>query len=99
MSYAAAHAWEPKAAERKVSVVARSSRGFMRAYQAAGTWTKLDPWWRQRREGFIARHMAQANRGERLWERVRGKWRPTRRALALIQWAYMPSGRPRGTKP
>lgn len=95
MSYAAAHAWEKQAAERGVSEVARSQRGFMRAYQRGN----LSPWWLRRRDGFIARHMAQANRGERLWEKVRGKWRPTRRALALIMWAFMPPGRPAGTRP
>jgi len=98
MSYAAAHAWERQAAERGVSEVARSARGFMRAYQRAGTFSRLDPWWQRRRDGFIARHMAQANRGERLWEKVRGAWRPTRRALALIMWAYMPPGRPAGIR-
>ena len=99
MTYAAAHAWERQAAERGVSTVARSARGFMRAYQRAGSFARLSPWWKRRREGFIARHMAQAMRGEALWERVRGRWRPTRRALALICWAYMPPRRPAGARP
>ena len=38
ISYAAAHRWEPLAKAKGVSAVARSSRGFMRAYEAAGTW-------------------------------------------------------------
>lgn len=100
MTYRAAHAWEPQAAERKVSAVARSGRGFMRAYQNAGSWSRLSPWWQRRRNNFVARHLAQAGiNGERLWENVRGKWRPTRRGLALIMWAAMPPGRPAGTAP
>jgi hypothetical protein len=99
MTYAAARAWERQAAERGVSRVARSARGFMRAYQAAGTFARLSPWWKRRRAGFIARHMAQAGRGERLWERVRGRWRPTRRGLALMMWAMLPPGRPAGARP
>lgn len=98
LSYARAHAWEPQAADRGVSKVARSARGFLRAYEDAGSYARLSPWWKRRREGFIARHMAQAQRGEALWERVRGQWRPTRRALALIMWAYMPPGG-RGIRP
>lgn len=99
MTYAAAHAWEGQAAERGVSKVARSARGFMRAYQAAGNFANLSAWWKRRRDGFIARHMAQAGRGERLWENVRGRWRPTRRGLALIMWCFMPPGRPAGARP
>lgn len=87
MSYRAAHAWEAEAKRRGVSEVARSSRGFMRAYQRAGSWRGLDPWWVRRRNAFIKRHLAQARkRGERLW--VKGK--PSRRALALLMWAFKP---------
>ena len=94
MTYRAAHAWESQAAERKVSVVARSDRGFMRAYQRAGSWSKLSPWWQRRRNNFVARHLAQAGiNGEHLWEQVHGQRRPTRRGLALIMWAMMPPGK------
>ncbi len=100
MSYAAAHAWEKQAAARGVSEVARSARGFMRAYQRAGSWSKLDPWWKRRREGFLARHIAQAMHGENIWERTRrGTWRPTRRSLAMIMWAYLPPQKPAGCTP
>lgn len=100
MPYAAAHAWERQAAARGVSAVARSHRGFMRAYQQAGSWAKLSPWWKRRREGFLARHIAQAMRGENIWERTRaGIWRPTRRSLAMIMWAFMPPRRPAGCTP
>ena len=93
MPYAAAHRWEALAKAKGVSAVARSERGFMRAYERAGTWAKLDPRWKRRREGFIARHMAQAS-SEQLWKRDKaGKMRPSRRALALIMWAFMPPGR------
>lgn len=92
MSYAAAHSWESLAKARGVSAVARSGRGFMRAYEKAGTWAKLDPWWKDRRDAFVARHMAQVrlNR-EKLWKTDRaGKLRPSRRCLALIMWAHLP---------
>lgn len=90
MSYAAAHRWEPMAKARGVSAVARSERGFMRAYQRAGTWAKLDPWWKARRHAFVARHMAQG-RHEKLWKPNKsGGLTPSRRALSLIMWAYYP---------
>jgi len=85
MSYAKAHAWEKEAARRGVSQVARSSRGFMRAYQRAGSWGNLPEKWKRKRNAFVARHMAQG-KTEKLWKN--GK--PSRRALALIMWAYMP---------
>jgi hypothetical protein len=85
MSYAAAHKWEKLAASRGVSAVARSTRGFMRAYQKAGTWARLPDAWKRKRDAFIARHMAQG-KSERLWK----DGKPSRRALALIMWAYMP---------
>lgn len=100
MSYAAAHAWEKQAAARGVSAVARSHRGFMRAYEDAGSFAKLSPWWKRRREGFLARHIAQAMRGENIWERTRsGIVRPTRRSLALIMWGFMPPKKPAGCRP
>lgn len=91
MSYKNAHAWEAQAAKRGVSKVARSTRGFMRAYQRAGSWANLSDAWRRKRNAFVARHMAQVrNNNEQLWNG--GK--PSRRALALIMWAYMPPGKP-----
>lgn len=87
MPYRSAHAYEREAARRGVSEVARSSRGFMRAYERAGGWRGLSPWWIRRRDNFIKRHLTQARRhGERLW--IAGK--PSRRALALLMWAYKP---------
>lgn len=87
MSYAAARKWEPMAARQGVSKVARSSRGFMRAYQRAGRWRNLPDHWKRKRNAFVARHMAQVRQNrENLWKN--GK--PSRRALALIMWAYMP---------
>lgn len=99
MSYKAAHAWEPMAEKRGVSKVARSSRGFMRAYQRAGSWAALDPWWKNRRDNFVKRHMAQAG-DEDLWKKDKrtGEWKPSRRGLALLMWAYMPPGLPKGAK-
>jgi len=79
-------AWESEAARRGVSEVARSNRGFLRAYEAAGSARALSPEWRAKREGFIARHMVQASNEP--WFDSNG--RPTRRHLALIMWAYSP---------
>lgn len=71
-----------------VSVVARSSRGFLTHYQESGNQRDVDLFWAQRRNGFLARHMAQVQvRGESLWD---AKGNPTRRHLALIAWAYSP---------
>lgn len=88
MSYAAAAKWEPEAKRRGVSKVARSQRGFMRAYQRAGSWSRLPDAWKRKRNAFVARHMAQGKK-EALWK----DGKPSRRALALIMWAYMPPGR------
>lgn len=76
--------WEPLATRRGVSKVARSPRGFLTAYKEK----RLDPWWVNRRQGFINRHKAQLDQGERLWEK---DGTPTRRHLALIMWAYSPA--------
>ena len=80
--------WLPVAKAKGVSRVARSPRGFLRAYAQAGwSGSRLSEKWRRRREAFIARHMAQVRkRREPLWRA--GK--PTRRHLALIMWAYSP---------
>lgn len=80
---------EPAMRARGVSTVARSPRGFLTAWKrAGGDPAKLSPYWRQRRAGFIARHMAQM---EQHHEPPRGPdGAPTRRHLALIAWAYSP---------
>jgi hypothetical protein len=73
-----------------VSKVARSPRGFLTAYKqgrtAAATKQMMVPdhsgtpqTWGQRRDQFVARHLAQYNK------------HPTyRRWLALVAWAYKP---------
>lgn len=80
---------EPLAKRLGVSEVARSERGFMTQYkQARGHPERLSDYWIIRREGFIARHMAQVReRGESLYKE---DGTPTRRHLALIMWAYSP---------
>lgn len=80
--------YTPLARKLKVSKVARSPRGFMTAYvRAKGKVKNLSPYWRNRRNNFVKRHMAQVRKNrERLWK----KGKPSRRALALIHWAYMP---------
>lgn len=88
LSYKKAHRWEAQAASRGVSRVARSRRGFMRVYEAAGSPHAMTPYWRRRRRNFIARHVAQLRkRREPLYDK---SGRPTRRHLALLMWAYTP---------
>lgn len=71
-----------------VSEVARSKRGFVTAYRrAGGRPDRLSEYWRNRRDNFVKRHMAQVKkRREPLFE----EGIPTRRHLALIAWAYSP---------
>ncbi len=81
--------YEPLARTRKVSEVARGPSGFLPVYKRAGTAAKIPDYWKIKREGFIARHMAQVEeRNEPLWD-LDG--RPSRRHLALIMWAYSPA--------
>lgn len=86
---------EPLIRARGISEVARSPRGFLRAFEAAGGMPAklgVDPHsgqdWRARRAAFIRRHVAQARaRGESWWK----DGEPTGRHLALIAWAYTPT--------
>ena len=75
----------------KVSEVARSPRGFLRAYRTAdGNPQLLSDKWDEKRAAFIKRSMAAVKkRKEPLW--VKGV--PTRRHLALIMWAYSPTAK------
>ena len=91
MTYDQAHRWEAEAARLGVSEVARSRRGFMRAYQRHGTAAAMrkaphptrDHSWAVERAHFVKRHMAQY------------RSHPTRRRwLALVMWAYRPSAEP-----
>ena len=83
---------EPIAEEGGVSQVARSKRGFMRAYEKAdgsparmGEESTSGQLWVDRRRNFVARHMAQVRkRKEPLWK----NGAPTRRHLALMMWAF-----------
>lgn len=87
--------YEDEAKKLGVSEIARSNRGFMRAYEKA----KGDPlvmskmmvpgvsrttFWDKRRDEFVARHLAQ-------YRKPGGKTR--RRWLALVMWAYQPAGK------
>lgn len=89
--------WIPLMRKWGVSAVARSTRGFLPAYRRAdGDEAEMrrrtprgrhESWW-QRRNAFVARHMAQVRAsGEALWT---SDGLPTRRHLALIAWAYSP---------
>lgn len=78
----------PLAAQKGVSEVARSPRGFVQALRRATAVPAMDPEWQAKRAAFVKRHMAQVvMRGEALFD-ARGV--PTRRHLALIMWAYSP---------
>jgi len=79
----------PLARELGVSAVARGSGGFLPAYRrAGGNPDRLSDHWADKRDAFVARHMAQVKaHGEPLWE----DGLPTRRHLALIMWAYSPN--------
>jgi hypothetical protein len=81
--------FEPLAEALGVSEVARSERGFLTAYkEAGGDWNALDPWWQNRRNNFVKRHMAQVEiRNEPLFS---DDGMPTRRHLGLIMWAHSP---------
>ncbi len=80
--------YEAEARRLGVSKVARSATGFLAAYKrAGGVPERLSEAWVRKREGFIARHMAEAQKN--LESFALGK-RLTRRHLALIMWAYSP---------
>lgn len=72
--------YEPDMERLKVSLVARSPRGFLTAYKkVGGNINKLSGEWKAKRLAFIARHLPQYRKN------------PTyRRRLALIAWAYDP---------
>ncbi len=79
-----------------VSAIARSKRGFLRAYKRLKTPAKMKlaqapgslQSWDQKRNAFLKRQIAQAkSNGESWWE----DGLPTRRHLALIAWAYTPT--------
>ena len=69
--------------------MARSPRGFLAAYDAAGGNPEhLSEHWVETRANFLTRHIAQARaHGESWWE----DGEPTRRHLALIAWAHSPT--------
>jgi hypothetical protein len=97
----------PAMRARGVSAVARGDQtsaqtgpGFLPAYRrsdgSAATMARLPATsgssWAERRAGFLARHLAQADdHAEPWWETVHGVERPTRRHLALVAWAYSPT--------
>ena len=87
--------YEPEARQLGVSEIARSNRGFLRAYERAKgnpniMATMLVPgikrvsYWDKRRDEFVARHFAQ-------YKKPGGKTR--RRWLSLVMWGYKPPGR------
>jgi hypothetical protein len=79
--------WEPLMRELGVSEVARSPWGFLTVFKQWGARLLPDKWV-TKRDGFIARHMAQmVNNDEPLYDKL---GRPTRRHLALIAWAFSP---------
>jgi hypothetical protein len=82
--------YEPLAARLGVSIVARHAGGFLPIFKhAKGTPSHLSPGWRDKRAGFIARHMAQIEKNREPLYQDDGVT-PSRRHLALIMWAYSP---------
>lgn len=73
----------PYAKAAGVSKVALSSRGFIAQFLPGGK-RGLDLYWFNRRNGFVARHLAQV--GPNTFVNPGGV--PTRRMLALAMWAY-----------
>lgn len=81
-------AFEPMAKALGVSDVARSPRGFLKQYRlAGGDPNRLTPEWRNKRNNFVARHMAQVRTRH---EPLTVDGLPSRRLLALIMWAAAP---------
>ena len=89
LSLATVKRHEAQAARLGVSQVARSPRGFVTAYKAAGGSARImnstlvpgypNQTWGQRRDAYIARHLVQYHR------------QPTeRRRLSLLMWGYSP---------
>lgn len=79
--------YENLAMMQGVSEVARGANGFLTAFKKVkGRYNDLSDHWKQKREGFISRHMAQMEKEP--WYNSKGQ--PTRRHLALIMWAYSP---------
>jgi hypothetical protein len=77
------------AAEQDVSERARAPGQFVDQYRAAGgDRNLLDPAWAKKRDGFVARHMAQVEASNEDLFTPDGE--PTRRHLALAVWAYSP---------
>ena len=85
----------PAIRAQRVSVVARSRRGFVAAYRRAkgrperleGMQDREGQPWSEVRYNFLKRHLAQMD-GDG-WQ----DGAPTRRHLALIAWAYSPTPR------
>ena len=67
--------YEPLMEKEKVSIVARSPKGFLTMYKKG----LLNEKWLKKRQNFIKRHLAQYIKNPTL-----------RRRIALIAWAYMP---------
>ena len=94
LSLAKIKKYEQLMRDRGVSEVARSPRGFLTAYKRAGSKTRLDPEWRMKRDGFVARHWTQAQKQARPLYETKGKYAgtPARWHLALIAWGFSPDG-------
>jgi hypothetical protein len=80
---------EPWLRRKNVSHVARSPRGFLTAYKkAGGKLSNMSPEWQRKRRNFLKRHLAQVRSNR---EPLVKAGQLTRRAGALIAWAYYPS--------
>lgn len=78
--------YEEDAEKLKVSEVARGPNGFLTAYKKAKTFNNLSDFWKNKRNGFIARHLTKALEDN---EDIKD-YKNNRRSLALIMWAFKP---------
>lgn len=80
--------WIPLMQTLGVSEVARSERGFLSAYQEAGTPDQLPKEWIKERDAYVARRSGQIN--AQSFPLYLESGLPTRAHLSLISWAYSP---------
>lgn len=82
--------WLPAARDQGVSARARSRGQFIDQFRrVGGRWQDLPDFWWRKRQGFVARHLEQAQRsGELLYDPSEGSY--SRRGLALLMWAFDP---------
>lgn len=80
----------PVARALGVSERARARGQFVEQYaKAGGDWRRLPAAWRDKREAFVERHLAQAKKRREVLYSAENRCY-SRRGLALLMWAYDP---------